>query len=163
MNHHGPYLRGQLQQRLSNATPCRGVKRQKNIETWQDSSGTTHDRTTLNIFQGWKNRRLLQLKLQDFQDLAFSALRFDYISWGAQSCRMLLAFVRMRMPYDACCPDFVCSAVEKCKQPNMFDHFVLELSRAQTVDFKVLQKANEINTWSVCPAAFRNLVELGFV
>ncbi|CAL1133469.1 unnamed protein product [Cladocopium goreaui] len=45
----------------------------------------------------------------------------------AQSCRMLLAFVRMRMPYD-------------------------------TVDFKVLQKANEMNTWSVCPAAFRSVV-----
>jgi hypothetical protein len=39
----------------------------------------------------------------------------------------------------------------------------VEFSRAQTVDFKVLQKANEMNTWSVCPAAFRNLVELGFV
>lgn len=57
-------------------------------------------------------------------DFAFGALGFDhFFFWGAQSCRMLLAFVRMRMPYDACCADFVCS-VKKCKQPNMF-HLVL--------------------------------------
>ena len=60
-------------------------------------------------------------------DFAFGALGFDhFFCWGAQSCRMLLAFVRMRMPYDACCPDFVCS--RNANSQTCFHHFVLEFS-----------------------------------
>ena len=85
----------------------------------------SHDSATEDMKSkyGGQNPRLL-LNLQDFP-VTLHSVHSDLIFffWGAQSCRMLLAFVRMRMPYDACCPDFVCS-VKKCKQPNMF-HLVL--------------------------------------
>ncbi|CAK9096291.1 unnamed protein product, partial [Durusdinium trenchii] len=47
--------------------------------------------------------------------------------WCKQSCAMLLAFVRMRMPYE-------------------------------TMDFNALLGANKMNTWAVCPSAFRSIV-----
>ena len=47
--------------------------------------------------------------------------------WCQQSCTQLLAFVRMRMPYD-------------------------------TMDFKVFSAANKMNTWAICPSAFRSIV-----
>lgn len=76
---------------------------------------------------------------------------------GKQSCAMLLAFVRMRMPYEAC-------SVQDQLDNDLEHAFNIEnsvrsafgvLLLMQTMDFNVLLGANKMNTWAVCPSAFR--------